>query len=162
MKTCRPRFHRTIARSAADVRLEIVGERLLGIGITETMTGTLTSLAALDRLLVADVQSRPGWAECVVNPSGLGEHDARLEPIQLLNPPSNDRNMLRVSLLPSMLQVTAHNLKQTDELVSFLNCSHILRPNGRTAVRTSYPGDCSGGNTIASIMAASRSSYYVL
>jgi len=117
--------HRTmppVARSAADIRLEIVRERLLGIGITETMTGTLTSPVAMERLLLADGandQSRPRWTECVVNRPGIGEHGAALEPIHLLNPPSNDRTMLRVSLLPSMLQVTAHNLKHTDELVAF-------------------------------------------
>src|SRR5205807_1359408 len=64
---------------------DLLRRALTGAGFTEVVTPALTSGALLDRL-------------------GVGERAMRL-----VNPVSDDQDVLRTSLLPSMLQVAAHN-----------------------------------------------------
>jgi phenylalanyl-tRNA synthetase beta chain len=114
---------------------DVVRERLLGIGASELVTGTLTSPATMARLL------RPGsngheestedlWERLVVNPAGVHAEEALTQPVPLVNPPTKDRTVLRMTLLPSLLDVVAHNLKHTNERLAFfeINRTFFRRP----------------------------------
>lgn len=112
----------------------LVRERLLAAGASEATTHSLTSPAATARLAL-DRGSADGadlWALLVVNGAGVYGQEALTEPVVLANPATQDRSMLRLSLVPSLLDVVAGNLKHTDERLAFFEI-------GRTFFRR--PGD---------------------
>ncbi len=98
-------------------------DRLLSGGVTEITTHSLTSPASMERLLPADSPGRglatSDWSACIPNPLGVRERRASLEFVRLQNPASADRQVLRMSLLPSVLDVLTRNMRQTDERLSF-------------------------------------------
>jgi phenylalanyl-tRNA synthetase beta chain len=78
----------------------------------------------MGRLLAAEpngyAQDSPElWARLVPNPAGVYKRDALTLPVRLLNPATQDRQVLRLTLLPSLLDVVARNLKHTDERLAF-------------------------------------------
>jgi phenylalanyl-tRNA synthetase beta chain len=114
------------------LRLEnVIRERLLAAGVSEAVTHNLTYPAALSRLDVAGgAESR--WAEIVPNAAGVYAQEALVTPVSILNPATQDRQMLRLSIVPNLLEVLARNLRHTDERVAFFEL-------GRTIFR------CAGG-----------------
>jgi phenylalanyl-tRNA synthetase beta chain len=110
-----------------------VRERLLATGATEIVTGTLTSERSMARLF------RPGsnghaydspdtWARLVPNLPGIEERQAMTLPLHLINPPTRDRDTLRLTLLASALDVVSRNLKHTDERVAFFEVARTYFP----------------------------------
>lgn len=101
----------------------IVRERLLAAGINEAVTKTLTSEREMDRLFpIASSSEMTGddlWTPIVVNPPGIIGQGASIVPVRLMNPPSRDRQIARLTLLPSLLGVVSRNLKRTDERIGF-------------------------------------------
>ncbi|HEX8919813.1 MAG TPA: phenylalanine--tRNA ligase subunit beta, partial [Chloroflexota bacterium] len=85
---------------------------LLGAGVNEITTHSLTSPSAMARL--AGIDSRDSvidpdvWQQLVVNPAGVFAHDALTLPVELLNPATVDRQVLRITLLPGVLGAVAH------------------------------------------------------
>jgi phenylalanyl-tRNA synthetase beta chain len=96
----------------------------LTCGANEATTHSLTSPSGMARLfLPGENGHQPDlpetWERLVANPGGVYAREALTLPIQLLNPATVDRQVLRMTLLPSLLDVAAHNLKQADERVAF-------------------------------------------
>lgn len=103
----------------------IVRDRLLAIGLSEAVTHSLTSPEAMARL------ARPGaacddWAGLVVNPAAIAAREARVEPVRLANPASRDRRIMRLLLLPSLLDVIARNLKHSDQHVALFEIARTF------------------------------------
>lgn len=109
-------------------------ERLLGAGITEAMTHTLTSPQLAGRM---SRENGPSWESLIVNPHGVLTEDAEPEPVRLSNPASNDRQMMRVTLVPSLLDVVSRNLRSTDERVAFFELARTYF-NRREVARLPY------------------------
>ncbi len=113
----------------------VVRERLLSGGASEISTHSLTSLSSTARLF------RPGhdgqdydlpetWAALVPNPLGVTAAKASTVPVRLLNPASTDRQILRMTLLPALLDVVSRNLKQSDEQLTFFEIDHTFFTRG--------------------------------
>lgn len=117
---------RTMPPPATDPRREwqqIIRERLLAGGANEITTHSLTSYAATARLFLPEVRSFPpesmAWETIIPNPDGVSAHHAAIEPVRLMNPATTERQILRMTLLPSMLDVVSRNLKSSDERLAF-------------------------------------------
>ncbi|MGI8968295.1 MAG: phenylalanine--tRNA ligase subunit beta [Chloroflexota bacterium] len=120
------------------LRLEgVVRHTLLAAGASEAVTHGLTSPAALLRLARSHVDDKTplddAWAKIVPNPAGVYEREALIQPIGLRNPATRDRQVMRLALLPSLLEVVARNVKHTDERISFFEIDNtfFMRPNNR-------------------------------
>ena len=116
---------------------DVVRESLLCAGASEATTHSLTSLASMSRLLRQDADGRSPdwdevWARLVANPAGVYEREALTLPVHLLNPATQDRQVLRLTLVPSLLDVAARNLKHTDERLAFFEIDRTFfrRPAG--------------------------------
>lgn len=101
----------------------VIRERLLSGGVNEITTHSLTSHAAMARVFspnyrLASSDQLP-WEALVPNPEGITERGAVLGPVTLQNPATTERQELRRSLLPSLLDVSSRNLKQTEERLAF-------------------------------------------
>ncbi len=105
---------------------DAIRDILLGIGFAETWTDTLTGRDALERLLTASPS--PAWEQMVVNLAGLHQHGATPEPVALINAPTRERAILRGTLLSSLLDVVAGNLKHTRERLAFFELSRTFFP----------------------------------
>lgn len=116
------------ARPTPDMRLEaLVRETLLGAGVSECWTDTLTSADALGRLAPGRTPESDGdWQYLVANPAGVAAHGAACSPVRLLNPPTEDRSVLRVSLVPALLDVMSRNLKRTREDLAFFEIARTF------------------------------------
>jgi phenylalanyl-tRNA synthetase beta chain len=107
---------------------------LLGAGLSELVTHSLTSPESTGRLdlLEGDGYSKQGerLARIVVNPAGVYAREALTLPVTLLNPPNRERTELRISLVPSLLDEVARNLRHTDERVAFFETArtYFRRP----------------------------------
>lgn len=113
-----------------------VRERLLSGGANEATTHSLTSEISMARLGLAGSTVHQGdaaemWSGLVPNPAGVYAREAQTLPVHLKNPATQDRQVLRLTLLPSLLDVIAQNLKQTDERVEFfeLDRTFFVRPH---------------------------------
>jgi len=107
----------------------IVRERLLAGGASEISTHSLTSLSSTARLFRPghnghDHESPETWAELVPNPLGVTAAKASTLPVRLLNPATTDRQVLRMTLLPALLDVVSRNLKLSDEHLTFFEIDH--------------------------------------
>jgi len=119
--------HRTMEPAAPLPGLHweaVVRQTLRSIGANEAETHSLTSRASMERLLAADPDgyardSPELWEKLVPNPAGVYDRDALTLPVRLLNPATQDRQVLRLTLLPSLLDVVARNLKNTEERLAF-------------------------------------------
>jgi phenylalanyl-tRNA synthetase beta chain len=115
-----------------------VRSRLLAAGINEAVTHTLTSPALMARLKpngVGTTAASEGlWAKVVASPDAVSEAGALLEPVRLLNPASADRQVMRVTLVPSLLAVVAENLKHSSERVAFFEVARTFFPRGDDAL----------------------------
>lgn len=102
---------------------EIVRECLLAAGINEAVTKTLTSEREMARLFPGTVDGETGveepWSSTVVNPPGITGQGAAVVPVRLMNPPSRERQIARLTLVPSLIGVVSRNLKHTDKRVAF-------------------------------------------
>jgi len=115
------------APSAELVREDTVRRRMLSMGVSEVETGTLTSEESMRRLFGPEgTDQRPVWEQIVPNPAGVYAREALTEPVTLLNPPTRERDVLRMTLLPSILGVAARNLKHTDERVAFFEMARTF------------------------------------
>jgi phenylalanyl-tRNA synthetase beta chain len=122
-------------------------ETLWGIGMSEAYTDSLTSEESMGRLFAAvksqgtsvdatDFKNenselrtfREDWSAIVANPAGVQQRGATLAPIRLLNPLSRERSVLRLTLLPSLLDVIAYNLKHTQERLAFFEIARTYFP----------------------------------
>jgi phenylalanyl-tRNA synthetase beta chain len=59
---------------------------------------------------------------------GIEERQAMTLPLHLVNPPTRDRDTLRLTLLSSALDVVSRNLKHTDERVAFFEVARTYFP----------------------------------
>ncbi|MFA4987982.1 MAG: phenylalanine--tRNA ligase subunit beta [Candidatus Omnitrophota bacterium] len=80
---------------------------LSALGLNEVITYSL-----VDRNLLAK--------------SGIGQE---LAPLEVLNPLSKEQEVLRYSLLPSLIKTVAHNLDQKQECVSIFEVADIFLPS---------------------------------
>lgn len=106
-------------------------ERLLSDSVSELVTHSLTSPAAMERLwLTVPASGEAGWTGIVANPAGVYEHEALVEPVSLVNPPTRDRTVLRITLVPSLLDEVGRNLRHTDEHIAFFEIArtYFRRP----------------------------------
>lgn len=90
---------------------------------------------ALERL-TRDVLANAGLQECICYSLTAKEREAALgisgDGVELLNPISPERAVMRRSLLANLLEVAAHNLKQTDTVKLFeLGAVFLPNPNDR-------------------------------
>ncbi len=91
-------------------------ERLLSEGVSELVTHSLTSAPSMERLWLGELSGgKDRWAEIVANPAAVYEREALIEPVALINPPTRDRTVLRMTLLPSLLDEVARNLRHADQ-----------------------------------------------
>lgn len=114
---------------------EIARQALLGFGVSELVTHSLTSRESTMRLLAAEGSSSTGRGEegltrTLLNPAGVYAHEALIEPVSLLNPPSRERTQLRMALVPSLVDEVARNLRHTQERVAFFEIArtYFRRP----------------------------------
>lgn len=111
-----------------DMRREnAVSETLWGIGLSEAWTDTLTSREAMARMFAADSQ-HDDWAGIIVNAECLRLHQAQAAPMPLVNAPTEERSVLRLSLVPSLVDVLAANLKHTREHLAFFEIAPTFFP----------------------------------
>lgn len=106
-------------------------ERLLSDGVSELVIHSLTSPAGMERLWLTDgAAGSDRWAGIVANPAGVYEHEALTEPVALINPPTRDRTVLRMTLVPSLLDEVARNLRHTDQHIAFFEIArtYFCRP----------------------------------
>jgi phenylalanyl-tRNA synthetase beta chain len=97
---------------------DVTRQSLLAGGASELVTHSLTAPASMDRLFLSPPgDSDERWAEIIANPAGVYEREALVEPVPLLNPPTRERSILRMTLAPSLLDEVARNLRHTDERV---------------------------------------------
>lgn len=102
----------------------IVRDRLMAAGVNEATTHSLTSTASMSRLFSPGsngrgLDSSETWEQLVANSAGVYEHEALTLPVRLKNPATQDRQVLRLTLLPGLLDVIARNRKETDERLAF-------------------------------------------
>jgi len=107
----------------------VVRDRLLSGGASEISTHSLTSLSSMARLFrpgqnCHDLESPETWAALVPNALGVMAANASPLPVRLLNPATTDRQVLRMTLLPALLDVVSRNLKQSDEQLAFFEIDH--------------------------------------
>jgi phenylalanyl-tRNA synthetase beta chain len=110
-------------RSLADV--------LLAAGVNESVTHSLTSpeaMARLSRVGTDDYFSQEFWAELIPNPAGVYARGAETRPYAILNPSSRDRQVVRITLLPGLIDALARNLRQSDERVAFFEIARTIFP----------------------------------
>ncbi len=112
--------------------------RLLACGLNEAVTHTLTSPALMARMaLETDDVAASGpkiWRRLVADPLSVGEEGASVEPVCLLNPASSDRQVMRVMLVPSLLDIVSKNLKHDQERVAFFEVARTFFPRGNDAL----------------------------
>jgi phenylalanyl-tRNA synthetase beta chain len=112
----------------------VIRERLLSAGVNEITTHSLTSHDSQARMFPpdrrpVDAEQSP-WEHLVPNPAGVIDRGALAEPVELQNPATTERQILRSLLLPSVLDVVARNLKHTEERLAFfeLDRTFFTRP----------------------------------
>jgi phenylalanyl-tRNA synthetase beta chain len=133
-----------------------VRENLRSFGVSELVTHSLTSPPSMGRLFQADHDGHAGpmdrWAQIVVNPAGVYAAEAETLPVSLLNPPNRDRSILRMTLLPSLLDEVARNLRHADERVAFFEIgrTYFRRPAQLPYERRSLGIALSGRRTAGS------------
>lgn len=101
---------------------------LWGVGLSEAWTDTLVAPESPARLFPFGSGSDHPWERVVANPEGIGLHGASAQLITLANAPSRERSTLRLSLVPSLLDVAAGNLKHTRERVAFFELARTFFP----------------------------------
>jgi phenylalanyl-tRNA synthetase beta chain len=118
--------HRTMRPPAPDLGRwwrGVVRDRLLSAGANEITTHSLTSHAAMACLFPSgrrsDSARQSPWKDLVPNADGILKRGASLEPVELRNPATTERQTLRLTLLPSVLDVVSRNLKHTEERLAF-------------------------------------------
>ncbi|MGH2447453.1 MAG: phenylalanine--tRNA ligase subunit beta [Chloroflexota bacterium] len=124
---------KTLPPQPAEPERELADEirrTLLGAGINEAVTGTLSSMFSLERLAEpAAGAGQESWSASIVsNPAGIERREAGAEPIALLNPASRERDVLRTSLLPGLLDAIARNVRNTDENLAFFEIARTYFP----------------------------------
>jgi phenylalanyl-tRNA synthetase beta chain len=115
-----------------------VRSRLLACGLNEAVTHTLTAPALMARMaLETGDLSTPDpnvWRRLVPDPLAVTEAGASVEPVRLLNPASTDRQVMRVTLVPSLLDIVGKNLKHDQERVAFFEVARTFFPRGNDAL----------------------------
>ncbi len=113
----------------------VIRQTLRGLGLSETWNDTLTSPQALARLFGESLgnggqQSEAGldWNRVVANPNGVRENGADAHLLALVNPQTVDRSVLRLTLVPSLLDVIARNLKHTRSGLAFFELARTFFP----------------------------------
>jgi phenylalanyl-tRNA synthetase beta chain len=124
----------------SELRWEEVSRRaLLAVGVSELVTHVLTSWNSTSRLLTLDGASAAddgeGADRIVVNAAGVYAQEALTEPVRLMNPPNRERTQLRMTLVPSLVDEVARNLRHTEERVAFFE---IARTYFRRPVELPY------------------------
>lgn len=110
---------------------DVTREALLASGASELVTHSLTSPESVDELFVAGRGGSEEWSEVVANAPGVYEHEALAELVTLLNPPTRDRSVLRPTLVPSLLEEIARNLRHMEDRVAFFEVArtYFRRPS---------------------------------
>lgn len=120
----------------ADLACEaVLRDRLLGNGLSEAVTHSLTSTDLMARLFAPgtnghDHEAADLWAEIVPNAAGVYEREALTLPVRLANPATVDRQVMRLTLMPSLLDVVARNRRHTEERLAFFEIART--PFSRT------------------------------
>ncbi len=106
-----------------------IRETLLANGASEVTTHSLTSASEQFRLL-QDGGSGPideeSWSTLAINQAGIRAERAQAQPVRLLNPATLERQILRVSIVPGVLDVVARNAKHSDERLAFFEMGHTF------------------------------------
>jgi phenylalanyl-tRNA synthetase beta chain len=106
-----------------------VRSRLLATGVNEAVTHSLTSTAHMARASRGlEPSSDENWRLLVANPDGVERHGATARPVELSNPATVDRQVLRLTLVPDLLDVVDRNLKYVDERVAFFEIARTYFP----------------------------------
>jgi len=91
---------------------------LLGCGFSEGSSPGLATLQGLEWLRPEG--SGPGWlAEIVPNPEPLRAAGTTFEPVRVVNPLSPEREILRPTLLPGLLDALRDNLRNGEDRAAF-------------------------------------------
>lgn len=107
----------------------VIRTRLLALGLSEVVAPRLTSERMLARLIAANRRVEHGpaeWEALVPNAAGVYAHEALVEPVTLANPPTADRSILPLTLVPGLLSIVAQNLKHTDEHVAIFEVTRTF------------------------------------
>ena len=110
---------------------ETIRETLWGVGLSETWTDTLTSTSAMTRLFATDGAENEEdlpWDRVIPNPDEISNRGATSQPMALVNPQTVDRSVLRLALIPSLLDVLAHNIKHTHNRLAFFEIARTFFP----------------------------------
>jgi phenylalanyl-tRNA synthetase beta chain len=110
---------------------DVTRDALVSGGVSELVTHSLTSTASMKRLaLHTSADEGACLPRIVANPPGVFAQEALIEPVPLLNPPTRDRTVLRMTLVPSLLDEVARNLRHTEERVALFEIArtYFRRP----------------------------------
>lgn len=111
---------------------DTVRAALLAAGVSELVTHTLTSPQSINRLTPTTPieTAQDQYAALVPNVAGVYAQEALTLPVMLLNPPTRDRTMLRPTLLPSLLDEVARNLRHAESHVALFEIArtYFRRP----------------------------------
>ncbi|HZU14770.1 MAG TPA: phenylalanine--tRNA ligase subunit beta [Chloroflexota bacterium] len=109
-----------------------VRSALLAAGVNELVTHSLTSPQSVNRLSPRrSIETAESQFEALVpGAAGIYAEEALTLLVTLLNPPTRDRTMLRPTLLPSLLDEIARNLRHSDSRVAFFEIArtYFRRP----------------------------------
>jgi phenylalanyl-tRNA synthetase beta chain len=106
-----------------------VRERLRALGVNETVTHSITSPALMARAtLTGEPPAHEDWSRVVAASNAVVEQGATVQPVRLINPATVDRQVMRLTLVPSLLDVAAHNIKHTDEHLAFFEVARTYFP----------------------------------
>jgi phenylalanyl-tRNA synthetase beta chain len=101
----------------------VIRDRLLAGGANETTTHSLTSYAAMAQIFLPEdrpqAPEEAPWESFVPNANGVTAHRALMESVKLENPATLERQILRMTLLPSVLDVVSRNLKHSEQRLAF-------------------------------------------
>lgn len=120
------------ARDSWFAREEMLREVLVGAGLTEVLTYSLTSVSAQARLFASDGQtSLHALAAPTLLESDVAETqaaDGSVSAVTLVNPLSSELEILRLTLLPGLLDVMRENAKHSDAGLWFFELARRYLP----------------------------------
>jgi phenylalanyl-tRNA synthetase beta chain len=118
---------------------------LLACGLSEGSSPALTSARSLE-LLQPTAPGRDWLDEAVPNAEGIRAAGGRFEPLRVVNPLSPEREYLRLTLLPGLLEALGENLRNGEDRVAFfeLDACHFSRADSLPVERRSLAIAMSG------------------
>lgn len=100
------------------------------------------------------VLSYPFVAQATFDAEGLEDSDPRRVAIRLKNPLQDEKPLLRTSILDSLLDVAALNVRRGNPTVAIFETGHVVRPEGITPAEIPSAGARPSEEQIAALHAA--------